>query len=209
MKKIILAATCFLFLGTVVKGQVFEKGKNYLSVGIGAGNFSQTFLRSLVVDANNNNSTNVKFASTGPLFFKFENAVENKVGFGVNVAYMSNAISYTETNTDSSPYAYDAKLKCTTFSILARVNYHLGNSEKIDPYIGIGVGYRNVNWTYTDTDKNSNNNATNAGFDAFPKFPLGADLTFGLRYLFTTNIGLYTEVGMSKGVIQGGLQFKF
>jgi len=205
MKKLILLTTCILLIGTYAKGQAFEKGKNYFSVGIGTGNFSQAFIRAAVEGS----AENVKFIGTGPLFVKYERGVEEKIGFGINIAYMSNAVNYQETNTDSVPYNYDAKLKCTTFSVLARVNFHLGDHEKLDPYIGIGLGYRSVNWSYTDNDRNSNTNAADLGFDAFPSFPLGADLTFGLRYLFTQNIGLYSEVGMAKGVIQGGLQFKF
>jgi len=206
MKKIILTTTCLLMMGTFVKGQAFEGGKNYFSVGYGTGNFAQSFLKATVEGSG---ASDMKFVGTGPLFVKFEHAAESKIGYGLSFAYMSNAISYTETNTDSVPYTYSAKLKCTTFNILARVNYHLGDNEHLDPYIGLGVGYRAVKWSYTDTDPKNNSNADEIGFNALPKFPLGADLTFGLRYLFTPNIGIYTEVGLSKAVIQGGLQFKF
>ena len=41
-----------------------------------------------------------------------------------------------------------------------------------------------------------------------PGIPLGFEATIGLRVFLNKNIGLYSEVGISKSLIQGGLSFK-
>lgn len=38
--------------------------------------------------------------------------------------------------------------------------------------------------------------------------PLGFEATVGARYMFTPNIGLFSEVGLAKGIIQAGLNIK-
>jgi hypothetical protein len=39
--------------------------------------------------------------------------------------------------------------------------------------------------------------------------PLGFESTLGARYMFTPNIGLYSEVGIAKAAFQFGLNAKF
>jgi hypothetical protein len=39
--------------------------------------------------------------------------------------------------------------------------------------------------------------------------PFGMELTFGFRYFFAPNFGLYAEVGAAKSVAQGGISVKF
>jgi len=186
-----------------------RKGANNISIGIGAGNISQDFLRESV---NISNTATASFQAIGPLFFKYENMVDDKIGFGLNVAYMKNTIDFVQSSTNSNgqDYTYNADLSCATFSVLARFNYHFMDHDKIDPYIGLGVGYRNVNWSYSDNDQfgNSASNEANIALSSLPSSPFGADMTFGVRFLPHPNIGIYMEAGIAKGVIQGGLSFQ-
>jgi len=186
-----------------------RKGANNISIGIGTGNLVQEILRDAVSLGNNNS---VKFTATGPLFFKYENMVDKRIGFGINLAYMKNNINYNETNTNNmgQDYQYNADLSCTTFSVIVRFNYHFMDHDKIDPYIGLGVGYRSVKWNYSDNDPLdiNNQNEANVALSTLPSSPFGGDLTFGVRFLPHPNIGIYMEAGIAKGVIQGGLTFQ-
>lgn len=186
-----------------------RKGANNISIGIGTGNLVQEILRDAVNVTGNNSAT---FTATGPLFFKYENLVDKRIGFGFNVAYMKNNINYNDINQNSmgQDYTYNADLSCVTFSVIARFNYHFMDHDKIDPYIGLGIGYRNVKWAYSDNDQfgNTNSNEANIALSTLPSSPFGGEMTFGMRFLPHPNIGLYVEAGIAKGVIQGGLSFQ-
>jgi opacity protein-like surface antigen len=186
---------------------LFYKGITNVYLGYGAGNLSQEFLRDLVSISN---EPSIQFSATGPLFVKLEHGFEDKVSLGVNFAYMKNTISYEDQGfTDTSSYVFNADLSCTTLSILARVNYHIGNNPIIDPYVGIGVGYRNVRWTYTDDDPAGRTDIGDFATELLGNFPFGMDLTFGARIMPLPQIGLFAEVGVAKGIIQGGVTASF
>lgn len=215
MKKIALLTFSFcltlISVAQETSQPLFHKGITNVYLGYGAGNFTQSFL-SDIVGLSNNNSLDVTFKTVGPLFAKLEYGFDDKVSMGINFAYMKNTIGYTQEGfQDTSAYFYNADLSCTTWSILARVNYHIGNNDKIDPYIGIGLGYRAVNWNYTDTDPFDINdrNQSNLELNLIPSFPLGMDLTFGARIMPIPQFGLFAEVGVAKGIIQGGITASF
>lgn len=186
-----------------------RKGANNISIGIGTGNLVQEILRDAVSIGNDNSVT---FTATGPLFFKYENMVDKRIGFGLNLAYMKNNINYNDVNQDNmgQDYTYNADLSCVTFSAIARFNYHFMDHDKVDPYIGLGVGFRDVKWSYSDNDPfdTNNQNEANIALSTLPSSPFGGDLTLGVRFLPHPNIGIYMEAGIAKGVIQGGLSFQ-
>ena len=94
---------------------------------------------------------------------------------------------------------YDGAVKYTAYSILARFNFHFGNSEVFDPYAGIGLGYRHNNYSYSGGDPD------NQPLDVSGLLNTGLDFTIGARFYLTENIGLYGEVGIAKTPIQVGL----
>lgn len=174
--------------------QAFKMNQNSISVGYGFGTIIGSVLNDIA------DQTNYHVSYTGPLYFKFENAVSEKVGFGINFAYAQyvasynyySGIDYTETDT------------YTTYSILGRINFHFGSSEKFDPYFGFGVGYRNGEFKYSTTDPNGPRDSNYS----FP-FPFGFETTIGSRLYFSENIGMYVEFGAAKSVLQLGLTAKF
>lgn len=210
MIKLLSLVTCLIMATFSSFGQektsAFEKNSHLFTIGYGAGNFSQDYLRNNVSAANKSNSS---FIAVGPLFGKYEIAIEDKLGFGVNFAYMKNTLKFKDEN--SLNQEYNAELTCETMSFLARVNYHIGHNERIDPYVGLGVGVRNLKWLYDDDDPSGNTeqNGENLDYLNFSgHFPVGFDLTFGMRFYPTSFMGIYIETGIAKGVIQGGLSFK-
>ncbi len=188
------AAMAFLLPADKANAQAFKEGSNSISVGYGFG----TFLGGL--SSNFDQFGDVKYKGTGPLYFKFEHGVTDKIGLGVNVAYATNQWDYTY-RSDSTTWTESTKR--STYSVLARFNYHIGNSDKFDPYLGLGLGYRNAKWTVEDSGPED------SGVELKSLMPFGMELTIGARYFFSPNIAAYVEVGGAKSVAQAGLSALF
>lgn len=191
MKKLTLAlvAGAMALMPTITKAQAFEEGKSQVSLGYGFVNGTQTLLSSY----DQTLYPELEFNALGPMFLKYEYGATDKIGFGVNVAYANAGISYDDGLDRASIDWWGA-------SFNARVNRHFGTSDKFDPYIGFGMGYKIANWKFSAEDESENTGAL---------IPLGLEATFGSRYMFTPNIGLYGEVGLAKAVMQLGINAKF
>ncbi len=196
----LLAIPAFLISSFVANAQAFPEGSNSISLGYGG----VTFMSS--ISKNFDDYADVKYAGMGPIFFKYEHAMTDNIGLGLNVAYAENewAYNYSSTDANGNAVSYKETTSRSTYSILARFNYHIGASEKFDPYLGFGMGYRNATWKYDTTNPDGTTNVDISGL-----MPFGMELTIGARYFFTENIGLYAEVGAAKSVVQGGLAVKF
>jgi opacity protein-like surface antigen len=205
MKKTHLAASILslaALLANPIKSnaQAFAEGANYVNVGYGfgtfLGNLSNTF----------DEYTDVKYTGLGPIYAKYERGITDRIGLGFNFAYATNEWDYNFGYTDENGNArsYTESTKRSTWSALARFNFHFGSSDKFDPYIGVGLGYRSANWKYETTDPNGG-----SGVELKTLMPFGSELTLGARYLFNDNFGLYAEVGAAKSVGQLGLTYKF
>jgi len=181
---------------TQSNAQAFTDGSNAISVGYGFGSLGAAFYKTLL-----SSSDNVKTSNLGPVYLKYERGVTDHIGIGLNIAYAANKASsdYIGYDDNFNEVTYTESLTRTTLSVLARLNYHIGHSDKFDPYVGAGIGYRNASWKFKSTDPNYGN-------FTIPSFlPLGFELTVGARYYFTPNIGLYAEVGAAKSVAQLGV----
>ncbi len=169
-------------------GKSFEQGKFVISAGYGFPNLGKAVLTALVSDS----AVNLKVTGMGPVHFRAEYALSDGVGFGVSVNYISCGVSFTEL-----PYTYN--FTRSSLSILARINFHFGTTENLDPYFGVGAGYRQATWKFTSSDPAY-------GGESVPGFtPFGFETTIGVRYYFTPGFGMYTELGIAKSVIQAGL----
>ena len=178
-----------------LKAQVFEEGKTNFAVGYGFGTFYGAVL------SDYQDESNYESTVTGPIYLKFESALSDKIGLGINLAYAKYSLSYNYTDFSSSNI-YTETDSYTTFSILARMNVHFGDFDRFDPYWGVGVGYRSGKFDYKSTDPDGYNS-----FDVNVNFPFGFETTLGARYYFSDNIGMYLETGLAKSVLQVGLTF--
>lgn len=191
----LVALLCFSYSSNA---QLFSEDNKYLSVGYGFGNFSQ----SLFQDYENN--TDYNYSGKGPFFIKYETPVSKKVGFGVNFAYVGASMDWIDPDilvNGTTPYKVE--LDWSSFSILARFNFHFGNSDKFDPYFGFGMGYRDASW-----EVSSNDASVDDGVSFENPFKLGFETTIGARFRITDNILGYTEVGFAKAVVQFGITAK-
>ncbi len=202
MKKVLVTIGLVSAFSLSSKSQVMHQDANFVSVGYGVGNIIQSsFQLSEETDAD------FKYSGVGPLFFKYEYAFAPKIGVGLNVAYAQATADYLyrdQYTTDGSKLLEET-LDWKTWSALLRINWHLGENEKVDPYIGIGLGYRTASWEGRNNDPQQEFNSV----EIRNPFNFGMDATFGTRFMFTENIGAYAEVGLAKAVLQFGLTAKF
>ena len=189
----VVAAT-FCFTNNA-KAQAFQQGKVIISGGYGFGNFTKSLFNTFSSGMGN---TDFKMKSFGPVFGKFEYAVSDKVGIGVNIAHIGINATY---NTDGGKYQYTVNWNNT--SALARINLHFAKSEKFDAYWGAGLGYRFGKWKFEDNDPDSD-------VQVAPSVnPFGFETTIGARYYFIPNLGVSAEAGIAKAPIQFGLSAAF
>lgn len=182
------------FSSSTAHAQAFPKGSTSLSFGYGVGTFLGALNRNFDVNSD------VSYSNMGPVYFKFEHAMDDHVGLGLNVAYATNEWNYRYEYDSTS---YKGRTTRSTYSVLARFNYHIGSDEKFDPYVGFGLGYRDAKWTVED------DGPEDSGVTLKSLMPFGMEITFGFRYFFAPNFGLYAEVGAAKSVAQGGISVKF
>lgn len=173
----------------------FKKNSNFVSLGYGLLNYYDLVQSFLISDGSKYYSINV-----GPLFFKYERAVENKIGFGVAVSYQEN-INFTE-NADNFIYeigSYQA------LSINAFFNHHYYRSKRLDAYWGFGYGHTWHRGTYEYLGFFIGNNNKNR----YNEDGINLSLTAGLRYFIKPKFGIYSEVGFALSPIQFGIFNKF
>jgi len=142
-----------------------------------------------------------------PIFVKFEHAVSDGFGIGINYAYASAdmILRYDELTADGSQTIED-QISWSNYSINLRFNYHIGGTDKLDPYLGFGAGCRKGTWAFSSNDGTRTIEDYTVPVNLFP---LGLELTFGARYMFTPYIGAYAELGVAKAAIQAGLTGRF
>lgn len=182
---------CAVALPRTSSAQALPEGTHTIAVGHGA----VTFLGSL--SKNFDQFGDVTYKGMGPLYFKYEYGLTDKIGLGLNFAYASNEWKYRYTASDGA--AYHEKMSRTTYSVLARLNFHFGDHEKLDPYFGFGMGFRDATWK-TAFDGPDGSDITMKSL-----MPFGFEATLGLRYLVSPNFSVFTEVGAAKSVFQFGL----
>jgi hypothetical protein len=214
-KQIVLALASFIFLfNTTTKAQdnsAFEKGTVVATVGYG---FPDLYRTSLRLAYNGYNSTKVR--GFGPLILKGDYGIVkfkwgHAVGAGIVIGFNSTSVKFTDTYTDYVGYpnnniirTYNETHSFKTITIGARGTYHFFTKEKFDCYASIGLGL-NINSSYRTTD-NPN------GYTAIASARSGvySAFTVGIRYFFTKNFGVYSELGWDNSTpIQAGVALKF
>ena len=193
---------------TIFSGNVKAQGEGSIIVDgyYGYGSFYNAVFKALV----SSDALNSKFTGVGPLGVRGEYMISDKIGFGLDIAYNSSAITYTETNSyfDNNfnlvEETYDATLKTAKFGIMPTFNFHFVNNDSFDAYFMVGIGYGNRTFT-AESDY--------AGYVS-PEYSapisIASRLGVGMRYYFTQNIGLNFGMGLGQGgLLNGGISARF
>ncbi|MFH2094979.1 MAG: outer membrane beta-barrel protein [Bacteroidota bacterium] len=196
-KVILIGAMCFISMSSY--SQAFQEGKSSVSAGYGFGNFIQSIFNTY------NNYDDFSLRIMGPMFGKYEYAISDNMGIGINFAYAGAKVTYKDNNyTVPNGDVFEESINWTTYSILGRFNVHFGDHDIIDPYWGVGMGYRTAKWEYTNNDPTYVNNASISSI-----MPFGFETTFGINFMFAPSFGAYAEVGIAKAIFQVGLTGRF
>jgi hypothetical protein len=207
MKKFQFCALFFALFALSIntaQAQIYPKGGFNVSVGYGAfawGNVIKNLLETEVKD--------LKINRTGPIYVKAEYALADNFTIGMNINYTNTTGSFTLDSINAGNInlskKYSGTLGLRSTSIIGRLNYTIPFADdKAGFMIGGGLGYRGFRGSYTDTDPRT---PVDGGL-SFP-FPITGELTFGLKYYLTENIGLYTEFGLTRSILQGGITARF
>lgn len=181
----------------------FDKGTVVATVGYGFPDLYRANLKTSYYQFESNNVTGF-----GPLILKGDYGIAkfkwgHSVGTGIVLGYSSTQVDYIDSHKGTT-YFQGVDLY-RTITIGARGSYHFFTKEKIDCYASIGLGY-NIN-SYSGT-LNGSITAINSNLGS--RSVLYESFTVGIRYYFTKNIGLYSEIGWDMSTpIQGGIALKF
>lgn len=184
---------CLLATGSL-KAQSFTEPGNMISFGYGypdAGKRSLNILQDF---------PGLKRYGMGPFHLKFEKVKDNAWGFGAG-------LNISRFGAEWNDSGYKASLEAVAFSLLFRANKYHHISEKLQLYSGFGIGYRGRFTTFSTTRPGGYKSEEVASLTDFD-MPVGFELTLGLRYAVHPKVAVYTEAGLAKSMIQGGLSIR-
>jgi hypothetical protein len=215
MKKI-LTILSLAFIGTASAQTPVEQGNFIIDVYGGIPNWANSILYNQY-DGTNTSVSNYK-VNGGMLSYggRFEYMLADNFGVGLDANYEVSGFNYDYLNSiyDANtgnyynvPYNYDYSAK--KLRLMARLNYHFVQNDRLDVYAGFAGGYKNVNRVAYET-----NTVTNVRTDAadLPKalVPVSMRIAIGTRIYFTDNIGAMVELGaFGGGLVQFGISAKF
>ncbi|MDR1876573.1 MAG: hypothetical protein LBQ84_03020 [Flavobacteriaceae bacterium] len=199
MKKNVLAALMFVFLlGSTFKvnaQEVFGKGDNVISVGVGIGS----------------HLSGSGFKNTiPPLSISWEHGVVDGL-FGGNGAIGVGAfIGYSASKYEGKYWSnYSYEYKYTYLIIGAKGNLHYGFSSKWDGYAGVSLGYDIINATYSDNLKDNSFGNSFSKAVAAESSEVFFAFNVGTRYQFSDQWGAFAELGYGLAILQLGVSYKF
>jgi hypothetical protein len=135
--------------------------------------------------------------------------IQDRVSVGLDVNHEVSGCYFEYKKLEENTQIYiDFKADYTSRKtrFLLRTNFHVIKKENFDAYIGLGIGYKYVKRTFSATEPNFDDKKLNI---TGAIFPLTGRISFGTRYFFTNNIGIFTELGFFGGsLLQGGLTVK-
>jgi outer membrane protein W len=208
MKKIFvlsMALVLCLCTNTFAQDAAFSQGYSTVSLGYGFLSPYKTLFK-LSSYFGSSEGTTTKFSATGPVGLTYEYGLSENISAGLQVGYSTLKNVQTTKDGISTGKDYVVTQKLNQLSILVRGNYHFGESEKFDPYVGLGLGYGNFKYTETDNDSQQAN-----ALSTF-KLPSAFGITgqLGAKYYFSPGIGAYAEIGYLAGsFVQLGITAKF
>ncbi|MFT5859499.1 MAG: opacity protein-like surface antigen [Flavobacteriaceae bacterium] len=211
MRKLLLVAVVgtFMMSANSVSAQAMEEGNVGIDLYYGFPNLYKSILEATVPDS----ASNLDVGGVGPLGLRFEYMLADKVGLGLDIAYNTTSVNYTEDslafNTTTNEYdvvaTYDYKLSSPKIGVMVVFNYHFIDNDQLDFFGTFGAGWKNRSLKLTSTNPNFTEEKT-----SITLLPISMRIGLGMRYFFTDNIGINLGVGFGQGgIANAGLSFKF
>lgn len=207
MKKI-FSTLLLIWIGLNANSQVLKQGDVLVDAYYGFPDWYKAIFKSDYQGY----TENLSIKSTGHLGMRGEYLVTRRLGIGLDIWHVQTRVTGNET---FSIYAYDDndkyyrtvntihfEEKLSRLTVLGRLLIHLGNNDKVDPYVHVGIGTTKYN--YSRSPKNEYDE------DYFgADFPLGFRTGFGARVMFTEHFGANADVGIGGPLFTTGLTYKF
>lgn len=194
----------------------FTQGKVYISMGYGLinGNF---IVANAIKNSVAKNWDNVTLQKRPTWMAKAEYALTPHWGLGAHFAIGGLGADASLDSFLSTGVKVSGNLRYTTWSLLARVNYHIFAENNFDLYIGTGIGFRANNLRVTSNDNLTDrwDFPVDLGFiekriPSTLSIPtVGADFTLGMRYHVLPPLAVYAEFGVAKSIVQAGATLRF
>ncbi len=140
---------------------------------------------------------------------RFSYLVQDRISVGLDVNHEVSGCYFDYEKFEENTQIYidfNANYTARKTRFQLRTNFLVIKKEKFDAYIGLGIGYKYVKRTIIASEPHFDERKLNLRGAIFP---LTGRLSFGTRYYFTNNIGIFTELGFFGGaLLQGGLSVK-
>lgn len=214
MKRLLtlVGAICF---GSALNAQTPVEQGNFIIDGYaGIPNWANAILYNNV-EPDENQSNVQDYKVNGSMLSyggRFEYMVADNMGVGADINYEVSGFNYdydavTGYDGSGNPIysTYNIDYRAKKLRIMARLNYHFVQNDRVDVYSGFAGGYKSVNRVTETTDPNYNDSELNGTL-----IPVSFRLAIGTRVYFTNNIGAMVELGAFGGALfQFGLSAKF
>lgn len=206
MKIKVILVISIIINSKLIVAQSFEEGQSMFTIGYGLVGYRAAFFDALISPVNNNsNEPKIKKSQLGPVYLKYEYMSNENVSIGINFAAVNLKYSRDYTTSINGRDSFMSESwDFMSYSILGRINYHYSPDEKVDFYSGIGFGYRFARNAYIE---NGVKDPSASASDNM--FPVGFDLTQGVRIMLTNELAIYGEIGLAKSMFQLGASYKF
>lgn len=190
--------------------QGVEQGNIIIDPYYGYPNFGKNFFDA--VETANPGGFNFDARGIGPAGIRLEYMVTDRIGVGGDFIYSTNGYTFQSRDSiyNGTTGQYDVttnnlEYKMSRIRIQLRMNYHFEISNpNFDSYVGFGAGTNNRKRVSLE-----NGQDISGELGDFTLLPFSLRVCLGMRYFFTDNIGINTEIGIGGPVISGGLSFKF
>lgn len=213
MKKIFTILS-LAFVGAASAQTQVGQGNFIIDVYAGIPNWANSILYNNV-DADESQSNVQNYKLNGGLLSyggRFEYLLADNFGVGADINYEVSGFNYdydSQTGFDGlgNPIysTYNVDYRAKKLRIMARLNYHFIQNDRLDVYSGFAGGYKSVNRATVTTDPNFNDSELKGAL-----IPVTLRLAIGTRVYFTDNIGAMIELGAFGGaLLQFGISAKF
>lgn len=192
----------------------FNAGKIILSFGYGYPNIDKWAFDNYFLYNRNNT---YKSMGLGPFHFRAEYGLSNKIGIGISLNYNTYGGTWRENYASNNGLGYiqqgtyNFNKKIYSLTGLIRFNYHVFTTKKLDPYFAFGAGFKTIQKSFSSdapdyVNSYYDNNQNDYGIS---DLPAAFEAVAGMRYYFTPHIGIYSEIGIAKSLVQAGISIGF
>ena len=197
--------TGFAMFTPRVHAQTVEQGNVIIDGYYGFPNLMTTLFKAIATD--NTDDPNLKVKGVGPFGGKVQYMVSDKIGVGLDIFYASSSFEYTDVGTDSlgNLKNYNYKLTNSRPRFLLRLDWHLGESDVVDPYLGVGLGYSAAKYKFATDDPGFDQTV----YSTRNLLPVAFRVAFGTKVYFAKFLGAGVEVGLGGPLVTVGLSGKF